>query len=86
MTEAGVPDVNVSLWSGLFAPAHTPPDIVARLEGEIVKIMQMPDVKEKFKAMATPTVGGTAADFARVIDTETQTWAEVGRAANVKLE
>jgi tripartite-type tricarboxylate transporter receptor subunit TctC len=48
--------------------------------------MQMPDVKEKFKAMATPTVGGTAADFARVIDAETQTWAEVGRAANVKLE
>ena len=86
MTEAGVPDVNVSLWSGLFAPAHTPPDIVARLEGEIVKIMQMPDVKEKFKAMATPVVGGTAADFARVIDTETKTWAEVGRAANVKLE
>ena len=86
MTEAGVPDVNVSLWSGLFAPAHTPPDIVARLESEVVKIMQMPDVKEKFKAMATPVVGGTAADFARVIDTETQTWAEVGRAANVKLE
>ena len=86
MTEAGVPDVNVSLWSGLFAPAHTPPDIVARLESEIIKIMQMPDVKEKFKAMATPTVGGTAADFARVIDTETKTWAEVGRAANVKLE
>ncbi len=86
MTEAGVPDVNVSLWSGLFAPAHTPPDIVARLESEVVKIMQMPDVKEKFKAMATPVVGGTAADFARVIDAETQTWAEVGRAANVKLE
>jgi tripartite-type tricarboxylate transporter receptor subunit TctC len=86
MTEAGVPDVNVSLWTGLFAPAHTPPDIVARLEGEVIKIMQMSDVKEKFKAMATPTVGGTAADFARVIDTETQTWAEVGRAANVKLE
>jgi tripartite-type tricarboxylate transporter receptor subunit TctC len=86
MTEAGVPDVNVSLWSGLFAPAHTPRDIVAKLEGEIMKIMQMPDVKEKFKAMATPTVGGTAADFARVIDAETQTWAAVGRAANVKLE
>src|SRR4051794_1474443 len=49
MTEAGVPEVNVSLWSGLFAPAHTPPDIVARLESEVVKIMQMPDVREKFK-------------------------------------
>jgi tripartite-type tricarboxylate transporter receptor subunit TctC len=86
MTEAGVPDVNVSLWTGLFAPAHTPPDIVARLEGEVMKIMQMADVKEKFKAMATPTVGSTAAEFVRIIDTETKTWADVGRAANVKLE
>jgi tripartite-type tricarboxylate transporter receptor subunit TctC len=86
MTEAGVADVNVSLWSGLFAPANTPPDIAKKLEGALMKIMQMPDVKEKFKAMATPTVGSSAADFARVIDAETKTWAEVGRAANVKLE
>jgi hypothetical protein len=36
--------------------------------------------------MATPTVGSTAAEFARLIDTETKMWGEVGRAANVKLE
>src|SRR5262249_50535287 len=86
MTEAGVPDVNVSLWSGLFAPAHTPPEIAKKLEATLMKIMQMPDVKEKFKAMATPIVGGTSTDFARIIDAETKTWADVGRAANVKLE
>src|SRR5215468_10511054 len=48
MTEEGVPDVNVSLWSGLFAPAHTPPEIVKTLESELMKIMQMPDVKKRF--------------------------------------
>jgi tripartite-type tricarboxylate transporter receptor subunit TctC len=86
MTEAGVPDVNVSLWSGLFGPAHLPPDIARRLETEVMKIMQLADVKAKFKNMATPTVGSSAADFRRIIDEQTKTWVEVGRAANVKLE
>lgn len=86
MAEAGVSGVNVGLWSGVFAPAATPPGIVHKLEAELRKIMQMADVKEKFRAMATPTVGSTAAEFARLIDTETKMWAEVGRAANVRLE
>jgi tripartite-type tricarboxylate transporter receptor subunit TctC len=86
MAEAGVPDLNVSLWTGLFGPARLPPEIARKLEAEIMKIMQMADVKAKFKNMATPTVGGTAADFVRVIDEQTRTWVEVGRAANVKLE
>ncbi len=86
MAEAGVSGMEVGLWSGVFAPAATPPGIVRKLETELRKIMQMADVKEKFKAMATPTVGSTAAEFARLIDTETKMWGEVGRAANVKLE
>ena len=86
MAEAGVSDVNVSLWSGLFGPAHLPPEIAGRLEGTIMKIMQMDDVKEKFKKMATPTVGSSSADFAKIIDEQTKTWVDVGRAANVKLE
>jgi len=86
MAEAGVPGVNVSLWSGLFGPAHLPPGIAQKLEAAMIKIMQMADVKDKFRKMATPTVGSTAADFAKTIDEQTKTWAEVGRAANVKLE
>jgi tripartite-type tricarboxylate transporter receptor subunit TctC len=86
MAEAGVADVNVSLWNGLFAPAHLPPEIAHKLEAEIMKIMQMPDVKAKFRNMATPTVGGSAADFTRAIETQTRMWVEVGHAANVKLE
>jgi tripartite-type tricarboxylate transporter receptor subunit TctC len=86
MAEAGVPDVNVSLWSGLFGPAKLPPEIAKRLESAMMKIMRMDDVKDKFKTMATPTVGSTAAEFTRIIDEQTKTWAEVGRLANVKLE
>jgi tripartite-type tricarboxylate transporter receptor subunit TctC len=86
MAEAGVSGVDVGLWSGVFAPAATPPGIVKKLETELRRIMQMADVKEKFRAMATPTVGSTAAEFAHTIDTETKMWSGVGRAANVKLE
>jgi tripartite-type tricarboxylate transporter receptor subunit TctC len=86
MAEAGVPGVTVGLWSGVFARAGTQPAIVAKLEGELRKIMQMPDVKDKFKAMATPTVGSTAAEFTRIIDAETKMWGEVGRIANVRIE
>jgi tripartite-type tricarboxylate transporter receptor subunit TctC len=86
MTEAGVPDVNVSLWSGLFGPANLRPEIAKKLEAAVMKIMQMDDVKDRFKKMATPTVGSTSAAFAKIIDEQTKTWVEVGRAANVKLE
>jgi len=86
MAEAGVPDLKVELWSGIFAPAATPPAIVGKLEGALRKIMRMPDVKEKFAAMATPTVGSTAAEFSRTIAVETKMWTDVGRRANIRLE
>jgi tripartite-type tricarboxylate transporter receptor subunit TctC len=86
LAEGGVMGANVGLWSGVFAPAGTPAGIVRRLETELRGIMQMADVKQKFRALATPTVGSTAAEFVQLIDTETRMWAEVGRAANVKLE
>jgi tripartite-type tricarboxylate transporter receptor subunit TctC len=86
MAEAGVSGVDVGLWSGVFAPAATPPGIVRKLEAELRKIMQMADVKERFKVMATPTVGSSAQEFIRLIEAETRMWGEVGRTANVKLE
>jgi tripartite-type tricarboxylate transporter receptor subunit TctC len=86
MAEAGVPGLVVGLWSGLFAPAATPPGIVKKLETAMQKIMQMPDVKEKFRAMATPTVGSSAQEFAHTIATETKMWSDVGRQANVRIE
>jgi tripartite-type tricarboxylate transporter receptor subunit TctC len=86
MIEAGFPDVLVSLWSGVFAPAGTPQPIVKRLETEIQRIMQKPEVKQKFKAMATPTVGSTSAEFISAIEKESTMWRGVAKDANLKFE
>jgi tripartite-type tricarboxylate transporter receptor subunit TctC len=86
MAEAGVPGVNVGLWSGFFAPARTPPQVLQKLEAEIRRIMALPDVKEKFRAMATPIKVLGSAEFARVIESEVKLWTEVGQLAHVKLE
>jgi tripartite-type tricarboxylate transporter receptor subunit TctC len=86
MAEAGYPDVLVSLWSGVFAPAGTPKPIVQRLEDELRKIMQNAEVKQKFKAMATGTVGSTSAEFVAAIEKETTMWRGVAQAANLKFE
>jgi tripartite-type tricarboxylate transporter receptor subunit TctC len=86
MDEQGYPEVHVKLWSGIFAPAKTPPAVIKTLEAELARIMLMPDVQERFKAMATGTVGSSAAEFASVIETETRMWAEVAKEANLKFE
>jgi tripartite-type tricarboxylate transporter receptor subunit TctC len=84
--EAGFPDVIVGLWSGLFAPAGTPAPIAKKLETEIQRIMKKPDVQQKFRAMATDTVGSTSQEFAAAIERETRMWRDVAAAANLKLE
>jgi tripartite-type tricarboxylate transporter receptor subunit TctC len=86
MAEAGVPGINVALWSGMFAPAGTPPAIVKKLEGEIMQMMQLPDVKEKFKQLATPVVVSTSEEFRRSLEAELKMWADVAKQANVKIE
>ena len=86
MAEAGVPGIDVGLWSGVFAPAGTPPAIVKKLETEFRKMMQIAGRAGEVQGDGDATVGGSAADFAHTIEVETKMWGEVGRLANVKLE
>jgi tripartite-type tricarboxylate transporter receptor subunit TctC len=86
MAEAGYPDVNVALWSGVFVPAATPKPIVVKLEAAIQKIMQLPDVKQKFKTHGTEAVGNTSQQFIAVIEKEIKTWRDVAKQANLNLE
>lgn len=86
MAEAGFPDVKVELWSGLFVPKATPQPVVAKLEAAMQKIMQLPDVKAKFKQHGTTVVGNTSKEFSAQIDEEIRLWRDVAKQANVKLE
>lgn len=86
MIEAGVPDLEVVLWSGLFAPAATPPAIVKKLEKALMEIVKHPDLQERLKAMAVDPVGGSAQELASRIAAEIPRWTEVAKAANVRLD
>lgn len=85
MAEAGVPDVNVRLWSGLFAPAGTPPAIVHKLEAASLRIAAFPDVKEKLRAVATNAISMGSQEFTRLID-EIRSLTEIAKATNVKYD
>ena len=86
MDEAGFSDVHVALWSGIFAPAKLPPAVAKRLESEVRRIMQQPEVRDKFRALATNAVGSSSEEFVRRIESETKMWRDVANAAHLKFD
>jgi tripartite-type tricarboxylate transporter receptor subunit TctC len=83
MIEAGV-DMEVPVWTAFFAPAKTPPAIVARLQKEIARVVQTPEVKERFATMGLDPVGGSSADLGRQVARDIDKWSAVAKAANIK--
>lgn len=86
MAEAGIADFEVSSWNGLLAPARTPPAIVAKLHREVVRILALPDVRERFAAQAAEPVGSSPEEFRAYIRSEIDRWAVVSKKANVVLD
>jgi tripartite-type tricarboxylate transporter receptor subunit TctC len=86
MAEAGLPEVNVHLWSGVFAPASLPPAIGKRLETALRGAVTAPDVQDKLKAMAVKPGGGPSEEFRQMIDADIRLFADVAKAANLKFE
>src|ERR1700683_441466 len=86
MVEAGYPDVNVSLWSGMFAPAGTPPAVIAKLQKATNEAIADPGVSEKLKALAVNPGGAAPAQFQQIIANDTAKFAGVVKAANLKFE
>jgi tripartite-type tricarboxylate transporter receptor subunit TctC len=81
-----IPDYEVDSWYALFAPANTPPAIVTRMQKEIARTIQLPDVKQKLLEQGGDTVGSTPAELDRVVKGELRKWAEVIRDAKIKLD
>jgi tripartite-type tricarboxylate transporter receptor subunit TctC len=85
MKELGV-DLNVSFWSGLLAPAGTPPAIVKQLQEEIAKVLAMPEVAKKIAALSITPVSSTSEEFAKLIASEIPLWKKVAQDNNIKSE
>jgi tripartite-type tricarboxylate transporter receptor subunit TctC len=86
MAEQGFKDMEVEFWTGLLAPAKTPPAIIKRLQDEIMAIVKLPDVVEKLAAHQTYPAGNTAEEFAAIIKRELVQWGEVAKRGNIKIE
>jgi len=84
MAEAGVPDMEVPVWTAFFAPSKTPPAIVARLQKEVARTVQTAEVRERFAAMGLDPVGGSSEDLGRQVERDIARWTAVARAANIK--
>jgi tripartite-type tricarboxylate transporter receptor subunit TctC len=86
MMEGGVAGYEVVSWQGIFAPAKTPPEIVKRLNAEIVKIINMPDVRERFAGLGLEPVGNSSEEFGAFQKAEIVKWAKVIKDGGVKVD
>jgi len=86
MAEAGYPDVNVRLWSGLFAPAATPAPIVGKLRTAANEAIADPSVAEKLRALAVNPGGPTPDEFKAIIASDIAKFDAVVKAANLTFE
>jgi tripartite-type tricarboxylate transporter receptor subunit TctC len=86
MAEEGVADFDIGLWSGFFAPKATAPAIVQKLQDDIIRVMQMPEIQEKFKSLGLVVYGTTSAEFAQLIDSDLARWKTVAEAAHIRIE
>jgi tripartite-type tricarboxylate transporter receptor subunit TctC len=86
MAESGLPGFEVNSWHGFFAPMGTPAAIVTRLNAETLKILALPDVKERFVAAALEPAGTTPQELAAYVRSETDKWAKIIRQVGLKPE
>jgi len=84
--ELGYPDVIADNWSGVLAPAKTPPAVVARLNAAINAVVKDADVRRRLADVGVSTIGGTPEDLTALITAETARWHKVVEETGVKIE
>jgi len=84
--ELNLSDYEVDSWLAMFAPAKTPESIVARMQKEVVRVLHLPEVKQKLLEQSADPVGSSPEELQRVVTTELKRWASVIREAGIKSE
>lgn len=86
LQEAGVPNIDVSNWYGLFAPAGTPRQVIDRVHREVVEILKTAEMQKRMAGDGAEGVGSTPAEFAAYVKAESARWAEVIKKSNIKAD
>ena len=86
IAEQGVPGFESGTWQGMLLPKGTPPEIVARLNAELTRIIRSPEVRSRLTAQGAEVYTMTPAEFSAFFDREQKRWATVVAAGGVKLD
>ena len=86
MSEAGVPDMEIGIWTAFFVPAGTPPAIVKRLQDEVARVVRLPEIRERLAGLGIDPVGGTSEELGRIVARDIERWTAVAKAANIKSD
>lgn len=86
LAESGLPGIEAEFIMLVVAPAATPKHVIELLNGQIVKILKLPDVKERLATLGFDPVGSTPDELAAKIHSETDKWSKVVRQTNIKID
>ncbi|HTD90747.1 MAG TPA: tripartite tricarboxylate transporter substrate binding protein [Burkholderiales bacterium] len=86
VNESGLPGFEATNWFGALAPAATPPDVVNKLNTELIKVLQTPDVRDRLLSLAYDLQSSTPQDFSALLKTETEKWAKIVKASGAKAD
>jgi len=86
IAEAGVPGYEISTWYGIWAPARTPPAIIARLQQAVASAARNPETRARFDALGAEPVADSPEDYARFVRAEYDRWGKLVRDARIKLD
>jgi tripartite-type tricarboxylate transporter receptor subunit TctC len=84
--ELGFPAMDIALWYGIVAPAQTPRPIVQRLSAELIKILDMPEIRTSLMDQGADPKGGSPEDFAAFMQAERARWGPVVKQAGINPE
>ena len=84
MAELGFPEIEFRYWSGIFAPAGTPQPVVKKLETEINKLLQQPEVMAQMASQQVMATGSSAEELGKLVATDLQRWGSVADTAKIK--
>lgn len=86
IAEAGVPGYEISTWYGIWAPARTPPAIIARMQQAVATAARNPEIRARFDALGADPVADSPEDYARFVRAEYDRWGKLVRDARIKLD
>ena len=84
IAELGFPGYEISSWQGVFAPAGTPKDVVAKINGELVRMLNVPDVRRRISQEGADPIGSTPDAFANRVKNEITKWTKVIKTSGIQ--